>query len=196
MPQQPQKTMFAQKAVDLTSALSDRFADLVLDGEVPRRPRFLAPEVETTSGGRQARQSIQLVPLGQGPDGPLVCGFIDVGAGMAHLRSLASIESLQQSRNGRPLRLSGDGYKDFLEQLGRELAGHRILTRMTTEIFQARDVVDAAASAKTAAPGSVGMAFVMGAFVLGLALGVSVGAAVWSPQSPLRARPVVENPAP
>lgn len=192
----PQKTTFAQKTTDLAETLTDRFKDTLIAGAVPRRPRFLGPEVETTSGGRQARQSIQLVPEGHPAESPLVCGFIDVGAGMAHLRTFASFESLQLSRHGRPLGLEQDAYKAFLDELGRELAEHRILARMTNEMFQPRAIVDAAPP-EPSKPAPAGLGTMVAVFAVGVVVGVGIGAVLFGPQGPLRVHPAgTTQPAP
>ena len=56
-----------------------------LDGTPPRTVYMEAPNVETTGGGKQARQSVLLVAADGRKEPPLVVGFIDVGASNARL---------------------------------------------------------------------------------------------------------------
>ncbi|MEW5847741.1 MAG: hypothetical protein AB2A00_02965 [Myxococcota bacterium] len=188
----PARTVFAQRAFNLTDVLSEYFVKTVVQGAVPRKVKFVAPEVESTDGGKQARQSIHLVPV-EGTDGPFVCGFIDLGAGTAHLRSYASLRSLQQARGTDDLKLDETSYGQFIDELTRKLAEQTIMARLITELVQPRG--ETAPTTPAVRPAGASMVGTVVAFALGVAVGLAAGFVAWSPDGPLARRPVVKAPA-
>jgi hypothetical protein len=168
--QAPAATMFAQKVMDLGDLLGARFKARPVKGSVPRILKALAPEADSTDGGKRARQSLVLAPA-LGTAETLVVGFVDVGAGTAELRSFAVLNEQFRLRHTRTVDLSEEDYTGFIREVAAFLEEQRITARMVTELTRPRE------STATVAPqaSSGGTALAVASFVLGLGVGTMLG---------------------
>src|SRR5687767_11031266 len=98
-------TAFAQAALATSELIGAKFANTTFSGQVNRTVKVVAPQVESTQGGKQARESINLVPTDNDPSRTITCGFLDVGLRSAEIRSYASLNMLHRQRYNQPLDL-------------------------------------------------------------------------------------------
>lgn len=114
---EPPRTLFAQKAVDLTKLFALAFAD-PLAGRIPFRMELAAPEGPSTGGGVQALQHLRLVPPGGGTT--FVIGSTSGVLLTAELRTLARLRQLHQQRfPGAALPLEAGAYGELLARVER-----------------------------------------------------------------------------
>ena len=111
-----QRTMFASHAALLADGLRDKLSKKIY-GRAPHRVlRIDEPEGPSTAGGRQARQSISLIPRrGSGPS--IVCGWVDVSRKEAQLRSHESVARRFELHHGARMDLPAEDYERFLEDV-------------------------------------------------------------------------------
>jgi len=111
-----QRTMFASHAALLADRLRDKLSKKIY-GRAPHRVlRIDEPEGPSTAGGRQARQSISLIPRrGTGPS--ILCGWVDVSRKEAQLRSHESVARRFELHHGTRMDLPAEDYERFLEDV-------------------------------------------------------------------------------
>jgi hypothetical protein len=109
------RTMFASKAMILTELFSVKFNDTILHGTLPRVPRILPSDVETTDGGKQARNPITLVPVSGDKSASLVCGWVDVGASKSEMRSYTLVYQAFRKRMGMAPDFKQPEYEAFVD---------------------------------------------------------------------------------
>jgi hypothetical protein len=110
-------TAFAQQALATSELVSAKFANTTFTGPVPRAVKVVAPNVESTQGGKQARESINLVPTDNDPSRTITCGFLDVGLRSAEIRSYAALNMLHRQRHSQALDLHQSEYEKFVGAL-------------------------------------------------------------------------------
>lgn len=115
---EPARTMFASKAVTVSTAFAARFRDLRLGGRIVRRVQVQSMDVETTGHGQQARMAISLVEDGQDAARAykLVCGWLDVKNDVAKFRNFATLAKMWQGHSGDKLDMPREEYQNFLQQ--------------------------------------------------------------------------------
>ncbi|MEW5851356.1 MAG: hypothetical protein AB2A00_21385 [Myxococcota bacterium] len=121
-PAQVARTAVAQRGFLLGEKFAQRLGARRFGGDVPRQARILGTEVLSTSGGKQAREPIALVPVDNGPGANVVCGFVDLAAFRAEVRSHATLERMHLTRTGMTLTLPKAEYEQFLDELRAFLA--------------------------------------------------------------------------
>lgn len=106
------RTRVANQAASLAETVSEGFdefhmgaADYVVELSVPDGP--------STGGGKQARQSIRLVPRRKGYS-TVVVGTVDPVTSTAELKTFEHVALLHELRFQRPLEITDDEYQDFL----------------------------------------------------------------------------------
>ena len=110
-------TAFAQAALAISDVLSMKFASTRFSGSIPRVVKVQAPQVQSTGGGKQARESIVLMPESGDTTQALTAGFIDVGLRAVELRTYAAVAGPHQQRFGRALDLPRAEYDAFVGEL-------------------------------------------------------------------------------
>jgi cobalamin biosynthesis Mg chelatase CobN len=110
-------TAFAQAALAISDVLSMKFASTRFSGSIPRVVKVQAPQVQSTGGGKQARESIVLMPESGDTTQALTAGFIDVGLRAVELRTYAAVAGPYQQRFGRALDLPKAEYDAFIGAL-------------------------------------------------------------------------------
>jgi hypothetical protein len=111
------RTMFANQAMILTELFSVKFKDTILHGTLPRVPRIQPSDVETTDGGKQARNPITLLPVSGDRSASLVCGWVDVGASKAEIRNYTLVYQAFRKRLGMAPDFKKEEYEAFVEEM-------------------------------------------------------------------------------
>ena len=110
-------TAFAQAALAASDLIVQKFAATKFSGAVPKVVHVEAPNVESTGGGKQARESIVLRPENGDSAGGITCGFLDIGLRSCELRSFASLSMLHRQRFQTAFDLRQNEYDKFLGEL-------------------------------------------------------------------------------
>lgn len=110
-------TAFAQATVAAKDLIETKFASTCFTGAVARRVKVDAPVVESTGGGKQARESIVLTADGGDPTHNIACGFLDVGLRACEMRSYAALNMLHRQRFNNALDLYQSEYDKFVGEL-------------------------------------------------------------------------------
>ena len=149
-------TAFAQAALATSELVGAKFANTVLAGTVNRQVKVVAPNVESTQGGKQARESINLVPTDGDTSRTITCGFLDVGLRAAEVRSFAALDVMNRQRHSTPIDLHKPDYDKFVAELKPLLEAEGFVFKVIEP-----DAAQVAAAAAPAPPKSGGNAGVM-----------------------------------
>jgi hypothetical protein len=141
---QPAMTAFAQAALAISDLVAAKFSGMRFSGAIPRVVKVQAPNVPSTGGGKQARESVILVPENGDTAHALIAGFIDVGLRAVELRTHAAVAAAYQQRHGVALDLPRAEYDNFVRELESFLGGEGYVIKRV-------DVSDVAAKAALAA---------------------------------------------
>jgi hypothetical protein len=162
-------TAFAQAALAASDLINNKFADTRLDGKVQRTVQVEAPQVESTGGGRQARESIVLRPESGDPSGAITAGFLDVGLRSCELRSYAALNAAHRARFQTALDLHQSAYEKFLGELTTLLEGEGFVIRIVeAEERQAKAAAADAAEATSSPKVMLAIGAVAALVVIGL----------------------------
>jgi hypothetical protein len=110
-------TAFAQAALAASDLITTKFANTKFTGPTTRVVRVDAPQVESTGGGKKARESIVLRPETGDPSAAITAGFLDVGVRACELRSYAALNAAHRARFQNALDLHQSEYDKFLGEL-------------------------------------------------------------------------------
>ncbi|MBM4282445.1 MAG: hypothetical protein FJ137_17395 [Deltaproteobacteria bacterium] len=116
-------TAFAQAALAVSDLVAAKFSGMKFTGKVPRVVKVQAPQVPSTGGGKQARESVVLIPESGDTAHALTAGFIDVGLRAIELRTYAAVAAAYQQRHGTVLDLPKPEYETFAKELQAFLGG-------------------------------------------------------------------------
>lgn len=171
------RTMFANHSALLAEQLRDALGKKMYGRGPHRVLRIDDPEGPSTGGGKQARQSISLVPRkGTGPS--VVCGWVDVSKRESQLRSFEGVARRYEAHHGEPLELAPEEYERFLHDVEDVLVKAVIKVRLIVPEEQAGAGL-AAQAVRAPARGGVPMILVLllmgAAFALGLFVGRTPG---------------------
>lgn len=162
---QPVMTAFAQAALKVSDLVGARFSSTRFSGSVTRVVKVQAPNVPSTGGGKQARESIVLMPENGDTSQALTCGFIDVGLRSVEIRDHAALAVVAGQRGGSPLDIPKGEYDAFVRDLQAFLGGEGYICKLIEEREQvrkaatgARDRVEDAGASKKSAFIAVGVA--------------------------------------
>ena len=109
------RTEVSTAAVALSDMYEVHCANLMLQGDVPRRPILSVPEGPSTEGGKLARQHITLMPDGL-PAAHLTVGWVELPTHRASLKTFPCLLEAHRVRFGsRPFPVDGVGYERFME---------------------------------------------------------------------------------
>jgi hypothetical protein len=111
---QAPRTVFASAALRIAGMLAAEVHDIRLGRETARKLKVLEPDGPSTHGGKLARLSIVLAPE-QGDGQSLMCGWLDVGAEQAELRTFEALSAQFESRFGRSIDFDASEYGGLLE---------------------------------------------------------------------------------
>jgi hypothetical protein len=109
------RTQVAQSAFNFSQYFTSAMADVVVQGNPPRRVELLAPEGMSTGGGKQARQAVTL--RAEVPGVPaLTAGWADVPGRRALLRTHACLRAMHHQRfPERPFEVDPATYQQFFD---------------------------------------------------------------------------------
>ncbi|MBX3184782.1 MAG: hypothetical protein KIT72_07960 [Polyangiaceae bacterium] len=107
------RTMIAQQAFDFAGLFTIQFSRLKIAGACVRTPELLAPETDSTGGGKQALQHISLKPDVPGYP-PVTVGSVNVAAKTGQLRTYACLYKMAQQRS-RPFDIEQQSYQQFFD---------------------------------------------------------------------------------
>ncbi len=137
-------TAFAQAALAVSDLVAAKFANVKFGGAVPRVVKVQPPNVPSTGGGKQARESVVLLPENGDTSQALTAGFIDVGLRAVELRTWAALASAYEQRHKQKLDLPRAEYDNFSAELQKFLGGEGYVIKTV-------DVADVEAKAARAA---------------------------------------------
>jgi hypothetical protein len=152
-------TAFAQAALAASDLINTKFASTRFGGKVQRQVVVEAPNVESTGGGKQARESIVLKPVDGAVGDSVTCGFLDVGLRSCELRSYATLNMQHKQRYSTAIDLPQAEYDRFLGELGSLLEGEGFVLRVVQPEEQQAKAI-AAGNAGGASSGSNNMAMI------------------------------------
>lgn len=109
------RTRIANQAASLAETVTEGFDGFHM-GAGDYVVELMAPEGPSTGGGKQARQSIRLVPRRKGYS-VVVAGIVDPVTSTAEVRSFEHVAMLHEVRFHRPLEINAEEYADFLAKL-------------------------------------------------------------------------------
>ncbi len=110
----PDRTEVTNAAAALRDMYALHCADLIIPGDVRRRPALSVPQGPSTHGGLLARQHLTLEPTTAGPMSVTV-GWVDVAARQASLRTYPCLLAAHRARFGSgAFGVDGVGYERFL----------------------------------------------------------------------------------
>jgi hypothetical protein len=108
------RTRVANQAASLAEAVTDGFDEFHM-GAGDYIVELSVPEGPSTGGGKQARQSLRLVPRRKGYS-IVIAGTVDPVLSTAELRTFEHVAILHELRFQKPLEISGEEYADFLKK--------------------------------------------------------------------------------
>jgi translation initiation factor IF-2 len=106
------RTRVANQAASLAETVTEGFEDFHM-GAGDYVVELSVPEGPSTGGGRQARQSLRLVPRRKGYS-TVIAGTVDPVTSTAELRTFEHVAILHELRFKQPLEISGEEWDDFL----------------------------------------------------------------------------------
>lgn len=128
---QAARTQFAAKAMLMSEDFNILFAQHPLQGQIPRVARIIPPDVDSTGGGKMARESIVLASV-SGSGQSITVGFVDLGKQTGELRSMAYLARTQVAR-GVQLGFAAEEYEAFLVRAQEYFHGEGIKVRVVDE---------------------------------------------------------------
>jgi len=107
------RTMIAQQGFDFAGLFTIQFHRLKVGGGCVRSVQLLAPESDSTAGGKQALQHISLTPEAPG-FAPVTVGSVNVAAKSGVLRTYSCLSKMYLQR-GKPLDVEPQSYQQFFD---------------------------------------------------------------------------------
>lgn len=164
-------TAFAQATVAACDLIEARFANTRFTGAVARLVKIEAPFVESTGGGRQARESIVLKAANDDAAHNVTAGFVDVGLRSCELRSYDALNLLYRQRFGRALDLHQSEYDRFAAEL-KELLEKEGFAFKVVEADEQRAKADAVAAGEKSS--NTGVMVALGVVAAIVVIGICV----------------------
>lgn len=131
-------TAFAQQALAISDLVGMKFRNTRLAGAVPRRVEVKPPMVESTGGGKQARESIVLAAENGDTQNNIVAGFVDVKLRAVEMRTYAALSAMHRARFKMALDLSQPDYEAFLREAREFFEAEGFILKMSDESPQPR----------------------------------------------------------
>jgi len=123
-------TAFAQAALAVSDLVAAKFSNTRFGGSIPRIIKVQAPNVPSTGGGKQARESVILIPESGDTAHAVTAGFIDVGLRAVELRTFAALDQTYQQRHKVKLDIPRSEYDAFVKELQGFLGGEGYVVKM------------------------------------------------------------------
>jgi len=123
-------TAFAQAALAVSDLVAAKFSGTKFGGSVPRIVKVQAPNVPSTGGGKQARESVILMPESGDTAQAITAGFIDVGLRSVELRTFAALDQTYQQRHKVKLDLPKGEYDGFMKEMQAFLGGEGYIVKL------------------------------------------------------------------
>lgn len=165
------RTVHAQQAFELTDVFGYKFNPLTFGNTVKRRLKLMEPDGPSTAGGRQARQSLVLVP-DEEEAGNIVIGFIDVVQKTAEIRSYDAVSNQYAARYKKRFDLDREAFDLLVAELGGFLKiqkiEHRVVQSAPIPKKPAPPAEEEASEASMAGP-------LLGMLALGILVGFGLG---------------------
>jgi hypothetical protein len=127
---QVSRTHFADQAAHTSDLINLKFAEIRFGTTTKRMLRVRDVDGPSTDGGRKARQSIVLQAEDNAGGAAIVCGWIDVVAHNAEMKSYVIVAQSYQDRYGVPLDIARSEYARAIDQLVAYLRELRIDVRL------------------------------------------------------------------
>jgi len=164
------RTQVAQSAFNFSQYFTSAMADVVVQGNPPRRVELLAPEGMSTGGGKQARQAVTL--RSDVPGYPVItAGWADVPGRRALLRTHACLRAMHHQRfPDRPFEVDPSTYQQFFD-IARDLLAACGLDVTIENQALASVAPRPAQAASTEMPVATATAIALTSFVLGCLVG-------------------------
>lgn len=162
-------TAFAQAALAVSDLVAAKFSGTKFGGSVPRVIKVLAPNVPSTGGGKQARESVILQPENGDTAQAVTAGFIDVGLRAVELRTFAALDQTYQQRHKTKLDIPRAEYDAFVKEIQSFLGGEGYVVKMvdvSEQEAKAAKAQAASANASTEGGSSKGPLILVGVVVL------------------------------
>ena len=161
-------TAFAQAALAVSDLVAAKFSSTKFGGAVPRIIKVQAPNVPSTGGGKQARESVILMPESGDTAQAVTAGFIDVGLRSVELRTFAALDQTYQQRHKTKLDIPPAEYNAFVKEMQTFLGGEGYIVKMVDVADQDKKASKAQAAAANASeePASSKAALIIGAAVV------------------------------
>lgn len=170
-------TAFAQAALAVSDLVAAKFSSTKFGGAIPRVVKVQAPNVPSTGGGKQARESVNLVPENGDTSQAITAGFIDVGLRAVELRTYAALGQTYEQRHKMKLDLPRAEYDAFVKEMQAFLGGEGYIVKMVDVTEQNAKAAKAeAASQNASAEGGGGSKAPLIIVVVGLIAIVGIAA--------------------
>ena len=169
-------TAFAQAALAVSDLVAAKFSATKFGGAIPRVVKVQAPNVPSTGGGKQARESVILMPETGDTAQAITAGFIDVGLRAVELRTFAALDATYQQRHKTKLDIPRADYDGFVKEMQGFLGGEGYIVKMVDVSEQEAKASKAQAASDNASDQSSGskMPLILGA--VGVLVAVAVAA--------------------
>lgn len=168
-------TTFAQQALAISDLVGMKFRSTRFAGAVPRSVQVKPPMMESTGGGKQARESIVLAAENGDTAQNIVAGFVDVKLRAVEMRTYGALAAMHRARFKMSLDLSQPDYDRFLGEAKEFFESEGFIFKTTDEAptAPARGSTEAAMQ-RPASGGGMGLYIGLGVVALGAA-----AAAAW-----------------
>ena len=147
-------TAFAQAALAVSDLVAAKFSGTKFGGSIPRIVKVQAPNVPSTGGGKQARESVILMPETGDTAQAVTAGFIDVGLRSVDLRTFAALDATYQQRHKTKLDIPAAEYNAFVKEMQGFLGGEGYIVKMIDVSDQEAKATKASAASANAGEGS------------------------------------------
>lgn len=168
-------TAFAQAALAVSDLVAAKFSGTKFGGSVPRIVKVQAPNVPSTGGGKQARESVILMPETGDTAQAITAGFIDVGLRAVELRTFAALDQTYQQRHKTKLDMPKAEYDAFVKEVQSFLGAEGYVVKMIDVTEQDAKAARGAAHEQAAADATSGgskLPILIGAIGVVVAIGV------------------------
>ena len=167
-------TAFAQAALAVSDLVAAKFSSTKFGGSVPRIVKVQAPNVPSTGGGKQARESVILMPESGDTAQAITAGFIDVGLRSVELRTFAALDQTYQQRHKVKLDVPKGEYDGCVKEMQSFLGGEGYIVKMVDVSEQEAKATKAQAASANAseAPASSKLPLVIAGVIIVAAIAV------------------------
>ncbi|MDP2340138.1 MAG: hypothetical protein Q8O67_04205 [Deltaproteobacteria bacterium] len=169
-------TAFAQAALAVSDLVAAKFSGTRFSGSIVRLVKVQAPNVPSTGGGKQARESVILMPENGDTAQAITAGFIDVGLRSVEIRTFAALDQTYQQRHKTKLDIPKAEYDGFMKEMQTFLGGEGYIVKTVDVSDQDAKATKAQAASENASeqPSSKTPIIVAGVAILAILAVVAV----------------------